>query len=135
MATDTIRQLKRQIYELDQTQEIEELKLFLDGEKYLEDYNTIDSIKFKPSQTIVDMATINLILTNGTSVQIPVASDTTFQQLKEAALKKPGIEVVSDDLYIGGLQGTKLDLTKTMIDYEIKSDTTVEEYLKIYVLE
>lgn len=81
------------------------------------------------------MATLNLILANGTSVKISVASDTTFQQVREAALKKPGVEAVSDDLYIGGLEGTKLDLTKTIFDYKIKSDTTVEEYLKIYVLE
>lgn len=58
MATDTIRQLKIRLYKLDKTQDIEELKLFLDGEKYLQDYDTIDSLKFKSTQTIIDMATI-----------------------------------------------------------------------------
>ena len=135
MATDTVRQLKRMLFKLDNTQEIDELQLYLDGEKYLQDYDTIQSLQIKSSQTIIDMATIQFRLTNGTSVEISVASDTTFQQVKDAALEKPGVEAVSDDLYIGGLEGTKLDLTKTMHDYKINHDTKVEEYMKIYVLE
>ena len=65
------------------------------------------------------MATVELVLTDGTQIEVTVASDTTFQQVKDAALKKPGVKSVSDDLYIGGLEGTKVDLTKTILDYKI----------------
>lgn len=113
---------------------INDLNLFLDGTRYLEDYETIKSLNIKSTDYIVEMAKLQFILTNGTKLEIVVAADTTWKEAKEMVMKK-GVDFVSDDLYIDDINGTKLDMTKKMIDYSISLDTTVQEYTKISVIE